>query len=237
MFRVYPEPRRANPTRSLYPVYAEPRSDPRRARGILSAKPVPVPSSSDLCELCASVFSSPDLCPFNSRLLALSVVEGSTFNYLPNSHRITSFAYPHPLTPIESNLCKKQGEGVPTPLFDPLSDFNHCFVSNSHKIIFFAHPHPLTPTESYSCKKQGGGVPLSRAVRDGPHVFARHAGVLTTPILSWVYSITRGHRGVGTLLTTHYSLLTINLLKPPLQMAHPYTCTCKKGPAAREPRY
>jgi len=111
MFRVYPEPRRANPTRSLYPVYAEPRSDPRRARGILSAKPVPVPSSSDLCELCASVFSSPDLCPFNSRLLALSVVEGSTFNYLPNSHRITSFAYPHPLTPIESHSCKKQGGG------------------------------------------------------------------------------------------------------------------------------
>jgi hypothetical protein len=229
MFRVYPEPRRASLTRSLYPVYAEPRSDPRRARATLSAKPLPVPSSSDLCGLCASVSSSPDLCPFNFKL--------STVNYVPNSHRITSFAYPHPLTPIESNLCKKQGEGVPTPLFDPLSDFNHCFVSNSHKIIFFAHPHPLTPTESYSCKKQGGGVPLSRAVRDGPHVFARHAGVLTTPILSWVYSITRGHRGVGTLLTTHYSLLTINLLKPPLQMAHPYTCTCKKGPAAREPRY
>src|SRR5580700_5543002 len=26
-------------------------------------------------------------------------------------------------------------------------------------------------------------------------------------------------------------------LKPLLQMAHPYRCTCKKGPAAREPRY
>ena len=26
-------------------------------------------------------------------------------------------------------------------------------------------------------------------------------------------------------------------LKPLLQLAHPYVCTCKKGPAAREPRY
>ena len=30
---------------------------------------------------------------------------------------------------------------------------------------------------------------------------------------------------------------TASLLKPLLQLAHPYTCTCKKGPAAREPRY
>jgi hypothetical protein len=37
--------------------------------------------------------------------------------------------------------------------------------------------------------------------------------------------------------TTHYSLLTSSPLKPLPQMAHPYTCTCKKGPAAREPRY
>jgi hypothetical protein len=74
-------------------------------------------------------FSSPDLCPFNFRLLALftlrsegrnegSVVEGSTVDRTSlcpfhNSHRITSFAYPHPLTPIESYSCKKQGEGVP----------------------------------------------------------------------------------------------------------------------------
>jgi hypothetical protein len=39
------------------------------------------------------------------------------------------------------------------------------------------------------------------------------------------------------LLTTHYPLLTSSPLKPLPQMAHPYTCTCKKGPAAREPRY
>ncbi len=33
--------------------------------------------------------------------------------FFPNSHRITSFAHPHRLTPIESHLCKKQGGGGP----------------------------------------------------------------------------------------------------------------------------
>ena len=39
----------------------------------------------------------------------------SQFNrrFISNSHRITSFAYPRPLTPIESYLCKKQGRGSP----------------------------------------------------------------------------------------------------------------------------
>jgi hypothetical protein len=32
--------------------------------------------------------------------------------FFANSHRITSFAHPHPLTPIESHLCKKTGGGV-----------------------------------------------------------------------------------------------------------------------------
>ena len=47
----------------------------------------------------------------------------------------------------------------------------------------------------------------------------------------------RTPRGWGLLLTTHYPLLTSYPLKPLPHMAHPYTCTCKKGPAAREPRY
>ena len=63
-------------------------------------------------------FSSHDLCPLNFKLLALSVVEGSTVDRSSlspflNSHRITSFAHPHRLTPIESHLCKKQGGGGP----------------------------------------------------------------------------------------------------------------------------
>jgi hypothetical protein len=129
----------ANPTRSLYPVYAarpelrrEPQSDPRRARAALSAKPVPVPSSSDFCALRVSAFSSPDLCPFNFRLAALSVVEGSTSNR-------PSF---RPLSAVD---CKLSAVSC------------RPFFPNSHRIIFFAHPHPLTPIESYSCKKQGRG--------------------------------------------------------------------------------
>jgi hypothetical protein len=37
------------------------------------------------------------------------------FNDRPisNSHRITFFAHPHPLTPMESNSCKNRGEGSP----------------------------------------------------------------------------------------------------------------------------
>jgi len=38
--------------------------------------------------------------------------------------------------------------------------------------------------------------------------------------------------GEGSVLANQHSLL-----KPLLQWAHPYKCTCKKGPAAREPRY
>jgi hypothetical protein len=41
----------------------------------------------------------------------LSAVSNRPFN--ANSYRIIFFAYPHPLTPIESYSCKKQGGGVP----------------------------------------------------------------------------------------------------------------------------
>jgi hypothetical protein len=79
------------------------------------------PRPRTLRALCVSAFCSPNLSLFNFKLLALftlknegSVVEGSTFNCFPsNSHRITSFAHPHCLTPIESYSCKKQGGGVP----------------------------------------------------------------------------------------------------------------------------
>ena len=36
----------------------------------------------------------------------------SNHRFISNSHRITSFAYPYLLTPIESYSCKKQGVGV-----------------------------------------------------------------------------------------------------------------------------
>jgi len=230
--------------------------DRRRARPAPPTKPVPVPSFSDLCALCVSAFSSPNLSPFNPKLLALSTqrleernegspAEGSTFNR-PS------------LRPVPAVDCKLSAVSL-RPSFH-----------NSHRIIFFTYPHPLTPIESYSCKKQGEGVPSA----SGP-LFTRHScrrtatpvypspGRGATPISSYVYFTTsihqggsilkRGisiflatptehesrHTGHGTLVTTHHSLPATHSLplKPLLQMAHPYTCTCKKGPAAREPRY
>ena len=100
-----------------------------------------VPSSSDLCALRVSAFSSPNvdaldsassISPLSATLLPRAAAKGTKntrgwvsvpivnpifrFNrrLIPNSHRITSFAHPHPLTPIESHLCKKHGEGVST---------------------------------------------------------------------------------------------------------------------------
>jgi hypothetical protein len=56
---------------------------------------------------------------------------------------------------------------------------------------------------------------------------------------SFVCHSYKKHRGWGTLplLTPHDPLPTSYPLKPLPHMAHPYLCTCKKGPAAREPRY
>jgi hypothetical protein len=112
-----------------------------RSRSTLPSKPNPIPSSSDLCALYVSAFSSPNVdaldaassvSPLSAALLPRAAAQGTKntpgwmsvsiinpnfqFNrrLISNSHRITSFAYPHPLTPIESHLCKKTGGGVPT---------------------------------------------------------------------------------------------------------------------------
>src|SRR5580658_2554728 len=67
-----------------------------------------------------------------------------------------------------------------------------------------------------------------------PHSFRKTPGVGGAPV-----SNQKSVEGSSArpLLTTHNALLTSQPLKPPLQMAHPYLCTCKKGPAARETRY
>jgi hypothetical protein len=156
----------------------------------LPAKTVPVPSSSGLCALCVSAFSSLNLSPFNFKLLALftlrnegSVVEGSAFNCLsPKSHRITSFAYPHPLTPIESHLCKKQGEGVPAvpPLFlHHLATHRNADNSN----LFMRLP--------YNFRAQRGGCYSQK--EEFPLFWRPPYG---TPVT-----------GEGTWVTTHHSLL------------------------------
>ncbi len=99
-----------------------------------------VPSSLNLCALWVSVLSSPDvdpldaassISPVSATLLPRAAAKGtkntggwvsvsivnpifqSNHRFISNSHRITSFAHPYPLTPIESYSCKKQGGGVP----------------------------------------------------------------------------------------------------------------------------
>jgi hypothetical protein len=156
------------------------------------------PRPRTLRELCVSAFSSPNISLFNFKLLALftlknegSVVEGSTASpersrrvncFHPNSHRITSFAHPHPLTPIESNSCKKQGGGVPlTPNLGRRASSPCATRRNSRNSIpFIALLHNLrTPP--------GGGSILSthpdacRPISANPfriHAYKKQGGLL-----------------------------------------------------------
>jgi hypothetical protein len=84
-----------------YPACPEPRREPRRK-----------PRREERREHSRRVnlFSLRLLPAVDCKLSAVSSHSSS-----PNSHRITSFAHPHPLTPVESNLCKKQGAGGPYP--------------------------------------------------------------------------------------------------------------------------
>jgi hypothetical protein len=78
------------------------------------------------------------------------------------------------------------------------------------RIIFFVHPHPLTPIESYSCKKQGGGGPFQSPPLLSPTTPAdaqRHPQPLSVHGLTSRFS---GYPGGGSLLTTHYPLLTFH---------------------------
>jgi hypothetical protein len=73
---------------------------------------VPAFSSSDLCVLCVSAFSSLlSFCSGGSSDPRSSPIPDSFEATIP--FRITSFAYLHQLTPIESYSCKKQGRGYP----------------------------------------------------------------------------------------------------------------------------
>jgi hypothetical protein len=79
----------------------------------LPFKAVPAFSASNLCELCVSAFGSlSSLCSGGSSDPCSSLIPDSFDASIP--FRITSFAGPHHVTPIESHLCKKQGRGVPT---------------------------------------------------------------------------------------------------------------------------
>jgi hypothetical protein len=223
MFRVYPEPRRANPTRSLYPVYAacpvyaEPRKDPRREP---QSEPRSERTRRTLRALCVSAFSSLSL--FSFRNLQTFQLTNLSISPRANSHRITSFAHPHPLTPIESHLCKKQGGGVPLSARRGRRASCLCVTrrnpNNSNPFMGLLH-NSRTPRGGGACFQRREVQFSSQCPRVTEH---------------------RSRDSVhGPRLTTHHSLPTTHSqpLKPPLQMAHPYTCTRKKGPAAREPRY
>ena len=67
-----------------------------------------------------------------------------------------------------------------------------------------------------------------------------------TPAFSIISALFAQNTRGGVCRTSHFSLLSIHPpplsahhlfgLKPVPQRAHPYLCTCKKGPAARDPR-
>jgi hypothetical protein len=81
---------------------------------------VPAFPSSDLCALCVSAFSSlPSFCSGGSSDPCSSPTLGSFDATIP--FRITSFAHPNHLTPIESYSCKKHGRGVTYPAPPPNS--------------------------------------------------------------------------------------------------------------------
>jgi hypothetical protein len=163
----------------------------------LPFKSVPVPSSSDLCALCVSAFSShsspPNISTFKPFNLQAAPSPTPSLAPLVANVKHKSFAC--------HSYKKHPGWGVPS-IFKSFPRSNHAFTSKPHRITSFAYPHPLTPIESYSCKKQGEGAPNLFSKSDLPTL-----------------------------------LPPLHPLKPILQMAHPYLCTCKKGPAAREPRY
>ena len=169
MFRVYPvyaelrsEPRRANPARSLYPeerrvypvyaacpiypVYSEPR---RKLRREPRTEPRSERKRRALRALCFSAFSSLDVCPLNFELLALFTL----FTLSPEARNVGSVVEGSTARPVYPEERREQRRRVNRTSLRP--------VPNSHRITFFAHPHPLTSIESYSCKKQGGGVPLT----------------------------------------------------------------------------
>src|SRR5580698_3900419 len=104
------------------------------------AMSAPAFSSPELCPPCVSAFGSlPCFCSGGSSDPRFSPLRDSFDVTIP--FRITFFAHPHHLTPIESYSCKKQGRGYPAltpaqalPYFSTASkhatrsNFNNCIL-------------------------------------------------------------------------------------------------------------
>jgi hypothetical protein len=201
----------ADPTLLLHPPHSN-RCHPERSEGSAFG-------FSRLRAVCVSAFTSPNV----ATLDAASSISPLSATLLPRA---------------AAKGTKNTRVWVPVPTVNPIVQFKRRLISNSHRITSFAHPHSLTPIESYSCKKQGEGVPLPPSRRRGTsYLCVAHRNPRNPSLFICLLHNSRTARGLGG--TTHHSLPTTHCspLKPLLQMAHPYTCTCKKGPAAREPRY
>jgi hypothetical protein len=130
------------------------------------SKSVPV---SDLCVLCVSVFSSPNLSPFNFKLLALftlslegSVVEGSTFNSVSLS--------PFPAT-LASSLQITEKSATLSPAFATLTSHvkHKFFVCHSYK------KHPGVGCPSISANSLPSALKSTRALPStNPFAAAHH---------------------------------------------------------------
>ena len=150
-------------------------SRPRRP-----AMSAPAFSSSELCALCVSAFSSlPSLCSGGSSDPSSSPIPDSFDATIP--FRTTSFADPHHLTPIESHLSKKQGGGggrcqrfPPTqtlPLFSTASEHaTHRNVRNSTPFMRLRHS---------SLDTRGWGMPPRAASTTHSPLFPTHYSLLT----------------------------------------------------------
>src|SRR5208282_1091640 len=141
-----------------------------------------------------------------------------------------------------------------TPLFS-YSSALFCAEQNRNPFRFIVF-------RTLCAKHPGGGAPLRTVLRGPTHASLRSAQQRPQPLSTHgLTSRFSGYARVGlfskrgvsillatftehgprstghcSLLTTHCPLLTSSPLKPLTQMAHPYLCTRKKGPAAREPR-
>jgi len=164
--------------------------------------------------------------------------EGSSFRFPPR--RALNVSAFHPLS---------------FPFDLKLSTLN-CFSLNFFRMNTcesVSKQRTLTPFRMNTCEKGGRGCPIivnlnlalsGRPARgEAPSLSSRRAclSVADRPALSMVEGACpeRGRRVdlQPFLLTTPYPPLTFYPLKPLPHMAHPYLCTRKNGPAAREPRY
>jgi hypothetical protein len=213
-----------------------PRRTPSPTARPIHSAPIPF---SDLCVLPTSPFSSlPSPSVRNMQTFQLSTLPTSP---RANSHRIrTSPKHtPNPfrirssktkdLKPFIICTYRKTGEGVPFSsaallfLRQPSAPDAARFVTSLLHHVVASTPARRNPRNFnlFMSLLHNSRTPRGRGSRR-PSVFSFQLLAFSTH-----YS----------LLTTHFPLLTSHPLKPPLQMAHPYLCTCKKGPAAREPRY